>query len=112
MLTDQVPVNAGSYYTDFFGIPSKTMTLPDKIYNKFKPAIVVSYLIREKLGKGYTLYIEDLEPLIHKFCNINNPVAFSFTRIYESIIKKFPEQYQWTYKRFKYNPDNIDFYRE
>ena len=111
MLTDQVPVNAGGCYMDFFGIPTKTMTLPDKLYKKFRPAIIISYLIRNKIGYGYSLYIENLEPLIKKHNAMMNPVAYCFTKRYESIIKKFPEQYQWTYKRFKYNPNNIDFYK-
>ncbi|WP_395946326.1 lysophospholipid acyltransferase family protein [Caedibacter taeniospiralis] len=114
MLTDQVPVDAGGSYIDFFGHPAKTMNFPDKLYKRYKPAVVLSYAVRNSIGKGLTLYIEDLEPLIKQYQAIEgmkDPVAYAFTRRFEEIIRQYPAQYQWTYKRFKYHPQGVDFYK-
>ena len=114
MLTDQVPTHSAGVYIDFFGIPAKTMHFPDKLFQRFKPAVVVSYAIRNVIGKGVNLYIEDLAPEIaaaQRMKNITTPVAYAFTKKYEKIIRRFPEQYQWSYKRFKYHPKGIDIYK-
>ncbi len=115
MLTDQVPVDAGGTYVDFFGHPAKTMNFPTKLYQKLKPAVVLSYVVRNGIGKGSTLFIEDLEPLIKKYemlDDIEDPVAYAFSKRFEEIIRQYPEQYQWTYKRFKYHPDGLDYYKK
>ena len=113
MLTDQVPVDSAGNYIDFFGMPAKTMSFPGKLYQRFTPAVVVSYAVRNGIGKGLTLYIEDLEPKIiaaKAIDNITDPLAYAFTKKYEAIIRRFPEQYQWSYKRFKYHPEGVDIY--
>ncbi|WP_119343571.1 lysophospholipid acyltransferase family protein [Facilibium subflavum] len=115
MLSDQVPVDAGGTYIDFFGVPAKTMNFPGKLYERFKPAVVVSYAVRNGIGKGITLYIDDLAPEIEeaqKIPGIEDPVGYAFTKHFEEVIRKFPAQYQWGYKRFKYNPEGIDFYKK
>ena len=115
MLVDQVPTGSGSTYVDFFAIPAKTMDFPWKIYQRFNPAIIAGYVVRNKVGKGYTLVLEDLEPAIKAAqtqTDIEDPVAYAFTKHFEKVIRKYPEQYQWTYKRFKHNPQDIDFYKK
>ncbi|WP_440616590.1 lysophospholipid acyltransferase family protein [Cysteiniphilum sp. 6C5] len=115
MLTDQVPVDAGGTYVDFFGNPAKTMNFAGKLYERYKPAVVLSYAVRNSDGKGLTLFNEDLEPLIKHYQaidGIEDPVAYAFTKRFEEIIRQYPEQYQWTYKRFKYHPDGIDYYKK
>lgn len=115
MLTDQVPVDTGGTYINFFGNPAKTMNFPGKLYKRYKPAIVLNYAVRNSIGKGLTLFIENLEPLIKHYQTIDSvtdPVACAFNKRFEEIIKQYPDQYQWTYKRFKYNPDGIDYYKK
>ena len=115
MLTDQVPANAGATYVSFFSHPAKTMNLPGKLYRKYKPALILSYAVRNGIGKGVTLFIENLEPLIKSYQlskNIEDPVACAFNRRFEDIIRQYPDQYQWTYKRFKDHPDGFDYYKK
>lgn len=115
MLTDQAPVDAGGTYMNFFGNPAKTMNFPGKLYKRYKPAVVLSYAVRNDIGKGLTLFHEDLEPLIKHYQtmdDIEDPVAYAFNKRFEEIIRQYPEQYQWTYKRFKYHPDGVDYYKK
>ncbi|MBK2125274.1 lysophospholipid acyltransferase family protein [Fangia hongkongensis] len=115
MLSDQVPTGIGGTYLDFFNVPAKTMNFPGKLYERFKPAVIVGYPIRNKGKKGITMYIENLEPdIIEAMQNpdIEDPCAYAFTKSFEKMIERFPDQYQWSYKRFKYNPDGIDFYKK
>ena len=115
MLTDQVPADSAGSYIDFFGMPAKTMGFPGKLYQRFKPAVIVSYAVRSGIGKGIGLYNEDLEPEIiaaQAMDNIADPVAYAFTKKYEAIIRQFPEQYQWSYKRFKCHPEGVDIYKK
>ena len=114
MLCDQVPAGVGSTYIDLFNVPAKTMLFPGKLYERFKPAVVVSYAVRNRQGKGLSLYIDNLEPAIIEAqkTDIVDPVGYAFTKHFEKIIRKFPDQYQWSYKRFKHGPDDIDLYRK
>ena len=115
MLSDQVPADSAGSYIDFFGMPAKTMRFPGKLYQRFKPAVIVSYTVRNGIGKGVSIYNEDLEPEIiaaQAMDSIADPVAYAFTKKYEAIIRKFPQQYQWSYKRFKYHPDGVDIYKK
>ena len=88
------------------------MGFPWKLYERFSPAVLVSYAVRNGIGnKGLTLYIEDLELDIFEARTIDDiidHVAYAFTKKYEIIILRFPKQYQWSYKCFKYHPEGID----
>lgn len=77
----------------------------------FSPSVLVSYAVRKGIGKGLTLHIEDLESDIFEAKTIDDivdRVAYAFTKKYEIIIRRFPKQYQWSYKCFKYHPESID----
>jgi len=115
MLTDQVPREDISSRIKFFGIAAKNITLPLKIYKRFKPAVVISYAVRNGFSKGLSLYIENLERDITQHIgnkSIEDPVAYACNQRYEFIIRKFPTQYQWSYKRFKDRSNTSDLYRK
>ncbi|QRN41573.1 MAG: lysophospholipid acyltransferase family protein [Neisseriaceae bacterium] len=98
LLPDQVPENGEGIMATFFNYPAYTMTLAAKLANK--PNIIPLFFIGERLpyGKGFVLHIFPLKkPLTsdirHNTQLINDQI--------ETLIKQFPEQYLFSYNRYK-----------
>ncbi|MCF6766498.1 lysophospholipid acyltransferase family protein [Thiotrichales bacterium 19S3-7] len=109
MLTDQVPDpdDFGGLYAPFFKIDAWTMSFPSKLYSKRKPPTFIVYAIRRGVGRGFKLVVEPFEYYMKSFSNDERiPDAFTYAMnyAYEKIAKKYPAQYQWTYRRFKHPP--------
>ncbi|MCF6767540.1 lysophospholipid acyltransferase family protein [Thiotrichales bacterium 19S11-10] len=109
MLTDQVPNpnDFGGLYAPFFGIDAWTMSFPSKLYQKRKPPTFIVYAIRLGVGKGFKLVVEPFDDVIKPFeadSACPDPFTYAMNDSYEQIAKKYPEQYQWTYRRFKHPP--------
>ncbi|MFZ9036236.1 MAG: hypothetical protein ACO2ZM_09015, partial [Francisellaceae bacterium] len=99
---------------DFFGQPARTMNFPGKLYERYKPAVIVGYCSRNGIAKGYTLHVTDLEPEIEKARQIEgiaDPLGYAMNRAFEQLILNAPKQYQWGYKRFKHRQDGGDIYQ-
>ena len=102
MLPDQDPGRNGGEFAPFFGINANTMTLANRILNKSGAAAVFCFAKRLPQGKGYEIKIYPA------------PDAMASNDVYEGIaamnvalervIRECPEQYQWSYKRFKTRP--------
>ncbi|MCG8426860.1 MAG: lysophospholipid acyltransferase family protein, partial [Chromatiales bacterium] len=103
ILPDQTPkaLNSG-VFAPFFGQPALTMNLISSLGNKSEAMIVVGFAERKAKGEGYHLHlmmgdreISDPDPII---------AATALNRQVEVLIRMMPEQYQWSYKRFKKVP--------
>lgn len=111
LLTDQVP-NAndfGGLYAPFFGIDAWTMNFPSKLYEKRKAPVFIVYAIRLGVGRGFKVIVEDFLPFIEKYQKISDcpdPFTYAMNDCYEAIARKYPSQYQWSYRRFKHPPKN------
>ena len=101
LLTDQVPsgVNASYVYTKFFNHSVKTMVLPDKLYEKSNATVLYVNCLRRKNG-GLKICVKNITQDIIK-SKQENPIIHISSNILEQTIKENPEQYQWSYKRFK-----------
>lgn len=99
ILPDQVPGKRGGVFAPFFGIPAWTMTLALKLAQKRKAEVFWGYCVRLGPGKGFELHFSPAHP------DIYNPdlvvAATAMNADIQSIVEKYPEQYQWVYKRFK-----------
>lgn len=102
MLPDQVPSGGDGIWAPFFDKPAYTMTLAAKLALQSKVAIVVTSGQRLKGGKGWRIHyhqipdplpetVEELVPLINQTI--------------EEMIRRFPEQYLWSYNRYKIPSD-------
>ncbi len=114
MLTDQVPIDGrGATYVPFFDIDAKTMSFPTKLFKKYQPAVFSIYCARLGIGKGFEMRIDSMEGSFQKAQKLNkveDVFAHACSLTYEKIILEQPEQYQWVYKRFKYQPDGVEDY--
>ncbi len=110
ILPDQDPGQGRGIYASFFDIQCNTMPLVAKLIKKTKPNIILMYATRLDRGQGYEIIIEDLNSLANETDDHN--ILSQMNLAIENNVKKYPAQYQWTYKCFKYQPDDTQFYRE
>lgn len=95
ILPDQLPKNGEGVWADFFGKPAYTMTLPLRLMRQFKASAMMVRVEREKGGWCIFCKVWDYE-LTGKDCD-----AQAFNRLIEETILECPEQYLWSYHRYK-----------
>lgn len=102
MLPDQVPGAGDGVWAPFFGRPALTMTLAGKLARQTGVAVIMLAGERLPCGKGWRMhYLRLPEPLpddpVELACLINSCM--------ETLIRRFPEQYLWSYNRYKIPSD-------
>ena len=110
MLSDQVPDFASGVYVSFCQAPALTMRLAGKMYRKCKPSTHVAYVSRRGIGRGFNCHFMDVQPYLESVRK-NNPWfddeqvhAQAMNACFEQVMLSAPEQYEWSYKRFKHHP--------
>jgi len=100
-LPDQVPSQGDGAWVDFFGRPAYTMTLMSRLQQKTGAAIIIFYAQRLDDGQGYVIrYMPALPPLSENSAQ----AARELNAAIESAIRNCPEQYLWSYNRYKGSP--------
>jgi KDO2-lipid IV(A) lauroyltransferase len=95
LLPDQAPGVGEGVWAEFFGRPAYTMTLVGRLQQATGAAIVLAVAKRLPGGRGYHLRFEEL------------PVPATgldegaLNRAVESLVRTCPEQYLWSYNRYK-----------
>lgn len=97
LLPDQVPVQGGGVMADFFGRPAYTTTLVGKLQKSTGAAIILICAERLPRAQGYALTFHPLETLPED----DGAAAQALNHAVEAIIRRCPEQYLWTYNRYK-----------
>jgi KDO2-lipid IV(A) lauroyltransferase len=98
LLPDQVPSRGEGVWAPFFGRPAYTMTLPARLARAHDAVVGLFYAQRLPRGAGFRIRWERLEqPLT------GDAVADATTinRAMEQLIRRCPEQYLWSYARYK-----------
>jgi KDO2-lipid IV(A) lauroyltransferase len=98
ILPDQVPSQGEGVWVDFLGRPAYTMTLAPRLARSTGAAIVFAFAERLPHGAGYELW---LEPLSEDLPEDLAAAAGVINRAVEGLICKKPEQYLWSYNRYK-----------
>ncbi len=99
MLPDQDPGEGGGLMVPFFGKRVNTMTLLARIAKQHNAQVLMFWAKRLDGGQGYDLSLEPVD-LGANGENLEQRVG-QMNQSIESLIRKHPEQYMWTYKRFK-----------
>lgn len=102
MLPDQVPGAGEGIWAPFFGRPALTMTLAGKLALQTGVAVILTAGERLPHGKGWRMhYLRLPEPLPE------DPAALAtlINQGMETLIRRFPEQYLWSYNRYKVPAD-------
>jgi len=109
MLPDQDPGLNGGEFSPLFNVSANTMTLTSKLAQKTNADVIACFARRKKSGVGYELIFEPANKRINDKDMVVSLGALN--EEVEKLILKCPEQYQWSYKRFKTRPqDEASFY--
>lgn len=93
----------GGVFAPFFNINAWTMGLPAKLANKSQAPVYFMFLERLAPGAGFHLRVFPVSNAIHQEDAIAATTAMNQTL--ENCIRQHPEQYDWTYKRFRRRPE-------
>ncbi len=107
-LPDQEPGNANFVFAPFFGVPAATVTAASRIARLADAVVIPCYTRLLPWGKGYEVI---MKPPLPDFPS--NDALHDATRMnaaIEDAVRELPEQYLWTYKRFKTRPGNAPSY--
>ncbi len=101
MLPDQSPSKNG-IFVPFFNNPCYTMTLLPKLAIKNDSVVVYTYAQRLDKGRGFKLIFRSASKDLAKLTL--EEATHQMNLDLEALIREKPEQYQWTYKRFRRYP--------
>ena len=102
---DQEPRPEGGVFAPFFAEPALTMSLVSRLVQKTGAQVVMAYAKRLPCHQGFEVVIKKGVEGID-----SNSLDFSCAALNKSVemcVADAPEQYQWTYKRFKRRPNNL-----
>lgn len=93
ILPDQIASKGQGVWADFFGKPVYTMTLVSQLLSRVDSRVVV---VAERLphGQGYDIHLEAISAE-----SVASPASLNQTL--ETLVKKYPLQYMWSYDRYK-----------
>jgi KDO2-lipid IV(A) lauroyltransferase len=95
VLPDQVPGNGEGEWAPFFGRPAYTMTLIGRLAEASGATVVMCRSRRLPRGEGYALYFT---PLVF---DMTKSIPVQLNAALETEIRQCPEQYLWSYNRYK-----------
>ncbi len=101
LLPDQVPAHGEGEWAEFFGRPAYTMTLAGRLLESSGARVLLSYVVRRPHGEGYDIHFAPLE------LKEDMPITRQINIALEKIIRTCPEQYLWSYNRYKAPPGSL-----
>lgn len=100
VLPDQVPKTGGGLYVEFFGQAVLTPVLPFRLAKATNASIFLGSAIRSNGN-----FLITLTRLNESFNREPTEWLLEMNRAIETLVRKYPNQYQWEYKRFRNAPD-------
>ena len=102
MLPDQVPSTGDGVWVPFFGKAAYTMTLAAKLALQTNVPVVLTAGERLAKGQGWRIHYIRLTPP----AELNTEtMVLAINTAMEQLIRRFPEQYLWSYNRYKIPPE-------
>jgi len=101
-LPDQNPGEADHVFAPFFGVPTATLTALSRIARLADAVVIPCFTRLLPKGNGYEIIFH---PPLENFPS-KDPLADAarMNAAIEAGVREMPEQYMWTYKRFKQRP--------
>lgn len=100
ILPDHTPDHGGDMI-NYFGIPLASSSLSAKLIQKTKAKALLIYTKRNDQD-GFDMYVEPINPQIYEGNAEDGTLIIHQTL--EQLIRRYPEHYHWSYKRFRANP--------
>lgn len=95
VLPDQVPGNGEGEWAPFFGRPAYTMTLIGRLMESSGAPVMMCHSERLQRGEGYALHFTPLT------FDVASSIPRQMNAALEAVIRNHPEQYLWSYNRYK-----------
>jgi len=108
--SDQEPKPARGEYASFLGVQTLTPKLPYELIQKTGCRVILGYEERLPDARGFKAHFVEPDTGIYS-ADLGTHLE-AMNRTLEACIKLNPEQYQWSYKRFKRQPDGRDVYAD
>jgi len=102
ILPDQEPPQGKGVFAPFFGVPAYSMTLVSRLARKTGARVIIGYAQRLPQGEGFSLHFSKASDAIYDL-SLEASVA-ALNKDVARCIREVPEQYQWSYKRFRTRP--------
>lgn len=99
LLPDQVPGNGDGTWAPFFGKPAYTMGLLAKMARASNAIVLPCYTERLGIGRGYRFHVQ---PFAGELTGDAEHDATLLNQNIEDLISQIPEQYFWSYSRYKH----------
>ena len=93
LLPDQAPGVGEGEWADFFGRPAYTMTLVVRLQRATGATVIMVFAERLPGGHGYHMHFEEVPT--------GQFDAAALNRAVENQVRRCPEQYLWSYNRYK-----------
>ena len=111
MLPDQEPQAGTGIFAPFFGISAYTMVFLARLATSTDTPIIFAWCERLSWGRGYHLHFRAMPAREHPG-ELHTAVA-AINQAVEDCVRECPEQYQWSYRRFKTRPGGeASFYKK
>ncbi len=110
LLPDQAPRYGAGVLAPFFSLAAYTMVLVSRFAVKNRIPVILIWAHRLPAGRGYQI---EMQAMPNEFYSrdITTSAAVLNTTI-ETLVRAHPEQYTWSYKRFrKIAPEQPEYYR-
>ena len=96
ILPDQVPSHGEGVWVPLFGEKAYTMTFPLKLAKQFKAQIIMARMQRDETG--WCMHVENWT---YQLTGDEHQDAAAMNTLIERTILQCPQQYLWSYKRYK-----------
>lgn len=96
LLPDQVPGTGEGAWAPFFGRPAFTMTLAGRLQRATNCVVLIAFARRLPAGRGYEMTLETLDGDL-----AGAEGTALLNAAVEQVVRKCPEQYLWSYNRYK-----------
>ncbi|WP_456414909.1 lysophospholipid acyltransferase family protein [Thiolapillus sp.] len=113
ILPDQQPKTAkggGGVFAPFFGVPALTMTLVNRFARKTGAPVYFIAFVRTGAKPEYKVVGLEADQAIAS--EDAEEAARALNAGVEQLVRQFPQQYQWTYRRFQAQPDGVNPYKK
>ena len=111
MLPDQEPKAGTGIFAPFFGISAYSMVFLARLAATTDTPIIFAWCERLTWGRGYHLHFRAAPESVR--CREILTAVTAINQAVENCVRECPEQYQWSYRRFKTRPDSeASFYKK
>jgi len=105
LLPDQVPPAGQGVWAPFFGRGAYPMTLSARLVHASRAQILIAWCERRSWGRGYLVHVRSFEHAgVGALSRDAAQAAGQINRAMEMLVRECPQQYLWSYDRYKAPP--------